>query len=282
MRLGANVFGFENAAQWAALHIEKGYGAAYWPLGEDAPENLIKDYMNAAEDHGLVIAEVGIWRNLLDPDPEKRRENFDFAVRRLETAEKVGARCCVNISGSRNTIWDAPHMKNLTQETFDMVVDDTRRLIDAVDPKRTCFTLEPMPWMYPHDETDMLRLLKAVDRRAFKVHADMVNLVNSYDKYISTGELTRKFFGALGNDIRSVHVKDTWVSETELTLHIEEALPGEGTFDYPALFECCDKLDADLPMMLEHLSTAQEYDAAAANIKRIAAENGRTFVTGGR
>jgi sugar phosphate isomerase/epimerase len=282
MRLGANVFGFENAAQWAELHIEKGYGAAYWPLGEDASEALIRDYVNAAGDAGLLIAEVGIWNNMLDPDPEKRKANFEYAVRRLETAEKVGARCCVNVSGSRSSIWDGPHMKNLTQETFDMVVEDTQRLIDAVKPEKTCYTLEPMPWMYPHDEQDALRLIKAVDRAAFKVHADMVNLVNSYDKYIATGEMTRKFFGALGKEIRSVHVKDTWVSETELTLHIEEALPGRGAFDYPALFECCAKLDEDLPMMLEHLSTAEEYDLAADHIKAVAGALGLTFVKGRR
>lgn len=280
MRLGANVFGYENASQWAQLHTCKGYGAAYWPLGEDASGELIKDYMHAAEDAGLIIAEVGIWNNMLDPDQEKRRANFEYAVRRLETAERVGARCCVNISGSRSGVWDGPHMKNLTQETFDMVVEDTQRLIDAVKPKNTCYTLEPMPWMYPHDEQDALRLIKAVDREAFKVHADMVNLVNSYDKYIATGDLTRKFFGALGGYIRSVHVKDTRVSDTELTLHIEEALPGRGVFDYPVLFECCARLDDDLPMMLEHLSTPEEYDEAADHIKALAARLGKTFVQG--
>ena len=282
MRLGANVFGYENASQWAQLHTCKGYGAAYWPLGEDASGELIKDYMHAAEDAGLIIAEVGIWNNMLDPDQEKRRANFEYAVRRLETAERVGARCCVNISGSRSGVWDGPHMKNLTQVTFDMVVEDTQRLIDAVKPKNTCYTLEPMPWMYPHDEQDALRLIKAVDREAFKVHADMVNLVNSYDKYIATGDLTRKFFGALGGYIRSVHVKDTRVSDTELTLHIEEALPGRGAFDYPALFECCARLDDDLPMMLEHLSTPEEYDEAADHIKAVAARLGKTFVQGRR
>lgn len=278
MRLGAPVFGCMTAAQWAEAHLRRGYGAAYWPLSDDAPECDVRDYAAAASDAGLVISEVGIWNNMNDPDPAKRRANFRAAVRRLVTAEKVGARCCVNISGSRSGIWDGPDPRNLTEETFEMVVRDSQRLIDEVQPKRTRYTLEPMPWMYPHDENDELRLIKAIDRPAFAVHADMVNLVNSYDKYIATGEMTDRFFAALKPWIRSVHLKDTLIVPDKLTLHISEAAPGEGDFDYAAIFRNCAALDADLPMMIEHLPTEEDYDRAAGNIRRMAADMGYAFV----
>lgn len=278
MRLGAPVFGFSSASQWTQAHRIKGYTAAYWPLDDNAPEWQRAEYLRAAQDNGLLIAEVGVWNNMLDPDPEKRRINFESAVRRLETAEYVSARCCVNISGSRSAIWDGPDMRNLTDETYGMVVDTTRRLIDAVAPTHTCYTLEPMPWMYPHDEQDALRLIRDVNRPAFAVHADMVNLVNSYDKYIATGEMTDRFFGALRAHIRSVHLKDTRIVPDRLTLHIGEALPGEGEFDYKALIRNCAALDDDLPMMIEHLKNETEYDRASANIRRIADEMGLSFM----
>jgi len=277
MRLGAPVFGFNTADEWIKAHERKGYKAAYWPLRDDAPEARVSEFVRATADNDIVIAEVGIWNNMLDPDPAKRSENFDKAVKRLETAERVGARCCVNISGSRSPLWDGPDMRNLTEETYWMVVEDTRRLIDAVDPKNTRYTLEPMPWMFPHDEQDVLRLIKDIDRPAFAAHVDMVNLVNSYDKYIATGAMTDRFFGALKPHIRSVHLKDTRIIPDRLTLHIDEALPGEGEFDYPALLRNCAALDEDLPMMIEHLRGEEEYDRAAANIRRIAAEMGLSF-----
>lgn len=278
MRLGANVFGFKNAAEWARLHVEKGYGAAYWPLRDDADENEIRDYVNAAADADLVIAEVGIWNNLIDPDLDKRRANFERAVRRFETAEKVGARCCVNVSGSRGEVWYGAHPKNLTPETFDMIVDYAQRLIDTVKPQRTCFTLEPMQWMYPHDENDALNLIKAIDREAFQVHTDMANLINSYDKYIATGDVTKKFFNALGGHIRSVHLKDIKINEKILTVHIDEVMPGTGEFDFETLFDCCNKLNPDLPMMIEHLSGAEKYDRAAAFFKGVAEKMGLSFI----
>ena len=277
MRLGAPVFGFSSAKEWIEAHAKKGYKAAYWPLRDDAPTQQVNEYLNAARDNDLVIAEVGIWNNMLDPDPIKRRKNFDMAVRRLETAEYVSARCCVNISGSRSALWDGPHPKNLTKETYDMVVETTQRLIDSVSPTHTKFTLEPMPWMYPHDEVDALNLIRDIDRPAFAAHVDMVNLVNSYDKYIATGAMTDRFFSALKPYIRSVHLKDSIIIPEKLTLHISEALPGEGEFDYPTLLRNCAALDEDLPMMIEHLQGEDQYDRAAANIRRIAAEIGLKF-----
>ena len=277
MRLGAPVFGHTSASEWVQAHVKKGYKAAYWPLRDDAPIAQINEYLSAARDNDLVIAEVGIWNNMLDPDPAKRKENFNKAVKRLETAEYVSARCCVNISGSRSSLWDGPHPLNLTKETYDMVVEDTRRLIDAVNPTHTKYTLEPMPWMYPHDEQDVLCLIRDIARDAFAAHVDMVNLVNSYDKYIATGAMTDRFFGALRPYIRSVHLKDTRIIPERLTLHIDEALPGEGEFDYPTLLRNCAALDEDLPMMIEHLQKEEQYDRAAANIRRIAAEIGLSF-----
>ena len=40
--------------------------------------------------HDVVIAEVGAWRNLLDPDPVKRRDNVAYVTGRLALAEALG------------------------------------------------------------------------------------------------------------------------------------------------------------------------------------------------
>lgn len=261
MRLGSNVEGYKSASEWALMHVQRGLGAAYWPLSDSAPESEIEEYLEAARSHELVIAEVGVWNNVLDPDPVKREENIAKAIARLRTAERVSARCCVNISGSRSPVWDGPHPQNLTRETFDLVVATTQRIIDAVAPKNTRYALEPMPWMYPNDTRSMLALINAVNRRAFGVHVDMVNLVNSYDKIYRTGELTSEFFMYLKPYICSVHLKDVDIDVNRLTLHIGEVQPGQGVFDVNELLMQCARLP-DVPVMLEHLATQVEYDQA--------------------
>ena len=128
MRIGADVGRFEAPADWVQAHRERQYGACIFPLSHDADAERIGDFRRAADDAGLVIAEVGAWSNPLDPDPEKRRAAMELNIARLQLAETVGARCCVNIAGSRHPeIWMAPHRNNLTQETFDEIVKNTRR-----------------------------------------------------------------------------------------------------------------------------------------------------------
>ena len=276
MRLGAPVFDYTTAAAWANAHMAKGFGAAYWPLNEGAKPEEENAYLQAARNCDLVIAEVGIWNNLLDRDPKKQEANIQYAIARLRTADRVRARCCVNISGSKSSFWDGPHPDNLSPETFSEVVQITQRIIDEAAPAHTSYTLEPMPWMLPYDVQSLQKLIKAINRKHFAVHVDMCNLVNSFDKVYRTGEMARAFFEAFGPYIRSVHAKDTLLQEKRLTLHIDEAIPGQGIFDYDTLLQECHKLD-DIPVMAEHLETEAEYDQATGFLMKKAEALGIPF-----
>ncbi len=275
MRLGAPVFNFHSAGEWADAHVRKGLGAAYWPLADNATAAERDAYLHAAQARHLVIAEVGIWNNLLDPDPARQEANILAAIQKLKLADAIGARCCVNISGSCSAIWDGPHPDNLTAKTFDAVVRITRRILDAAAPSRTFYTLEPMPWMYPCDLDSMQRLLAAVDHPRFGVHIDMCNLMNTPDKVFRNAELTRDWFAALGPRIRSIHAKDVRL-HPRLTVHIDEALPGQGQFDFDELLRLAHAL-GDVPVMCEHLSAETDYDQAVAFFKSRAAALGLAF-----
>lgn len=272
MRLGAPVTGYHNAAEWVRLHAERGLGAAYWPLPEGASPQEEAAFCTAAAEAGLVIAEVGIWNNVLDEEPNTREANIRHAIARLKTADRVGARCCVNIAGSRSAQWDGPHPRNLTEETFACVVRTTQRILDEAAPKRTFFTLEPMPWMYPHDADSTQRLIDAIARPTFGVHVDMVNMINAYEKVYATGALIRDYFARFAPYIRSVHAKDVCIGNG-LTLHIHEALPGEGLLDFDALLTASAGL-TDLPVMAEHLKTDAEYAQAVGFLQKRAAALG--------
>ena len=53
-------------------------------------------------------------------------------------AEAVGALCCADIAGSYHpTVWYGPHPKNISKEFFDATVENCRRVIDEIKPKRT-------------------------------------------------------------------------------------------------------------------------------------------------
>lgn len=270
MRLGGPIF--EKPAdpvEWAAAVRRLGYRAAYCPLTETADDATVAAFAAAAADADLVIAEVGAWSNPLSPDPTVAAKALALCQARLDLAERIGARCCVNICGSRGEQWDGPHPDNLTPETFDRVVECVRAILDTVQPRRAAYTLETMPWMVPDSVESYERLLQAVDRPGFAVHFDPVNLVCSPQRYFATGALIREFVDRLGPHIRSVHAKDIALSG-KLTVHLDECRPGLGGLDYPVFLKALSTLSPDLPVMLEHLPSAEEYAAAAEHLRSVA------------
>jgi sugar phosphate isomerase/epimerase len=277
MRLGGPIpGGFTGPEEWAELHTQLGYGAAYCPLGPSATDDVVGAYVAAADGAGLVIAEVGAWSNPLSPDEAKRKEARDLCERSLDLADRVGARCCVNIAGSLGSKWDGPDPRDLTPEAFDAVVECTRAIIDAVKPTRTFYTLETMPWMYPDSAESYLRLVEAVERHAFGVHLDPVNLICSPERYAHNAALVRDFVDRLGPRIRSCHAKDV-VLRDELTVHLDEVPPGKGHLDYAVFLTAVDGVDPDMPVMLEHLQNTNQYRSAAEHIRSVAAACGLTL-----
>lgn len=119
-----------------------------------------------------------------------------------------------------------------------------------------------MPWMVPNSIEGMQALLNAVGRRQFAVHADMCNMVNSFEKVYENAALTRRFFRTFGRQIKAVHAKDICLGK-KLTLQITEVMPGQGVMDLDTVLTECEALDADMPVMVEHLNGEQEYTAAA-------------------
>ena len=146
MRLGAPVPSGSSPEAWIETLRARGFRTAYWPLDDDAGADDVAAYASAAAAADVVIAEVGAWSNPLSPDDATRVIAIERCKSRLELADRVGARCCVNIAGSRSESLDGPHPDNLSRDTFALIVDTVRDIIDTVGPQRTHYTLEPMPW----------------------------------------------------------------------------------------------------------------------------------------
>jgi sugar phosphate isomerase/epimerase len=273
--LGAPVFEpYADPDGWIRALGKLGYRAAYSPVSIDDNEATVKAYAKAAREAGIIIAEVGAWSNPISPDPAQAKAAFDKCVRSLHLADQLGANCCVNVSGSRNLEhWAGPHMENLTRETFDRVVEVTRRIIDEVKPTQTYFVLEPMPWAYPFSADSYLELLKAIDRESFAVHLDPMNMITSPEIFFNNGDMIRDCFRKLGPFIRSCHAKDIILREDIYTPHLTETRAGLGKMDYSAFLTELSKLD-NIPLMIEHLKTAEEYKLAADYIRSIAASHG--------
>jgi sugar phosphate isomerase/epimerase len=280
VRLGGPIYlKSDDPRELAREHRRLGYSAAYCPAIPLADADRIRAVRDAYAAEDVVIAEVGAWKNMMDPDPATRAANMKYIIERMALADQVGARCCVTIGGSYNPkVWYGPHPNNFSEQFFEATVANCRQVIDAVKPTRTKFSLEIMGWAFPEGPDSYVRLMRAIDRpRAFGVHLDVCNAVNSPERFYRNADLIKDCFAKLGPSILSCHAKDLeWV--VELNVHFKEVIPGRGQIDYRAYLTCLAQCPVEAPLMLEHLSSAEQYEEAARYIRDTGKAAGVTFV----
>ena len=277
MRLGGTVAGaYAGPEEWERLLVDSKFRAVTAPFSCRTPRDTIDAYCEIAKKHDVLIAEVGVWKNLFDPDPVAAAAAMEYAKNQLALADDLGIACCVNIAGTAGSAgWDGADESNYTKETYDRIVSSVREILDEVRPKRAWYCLEPMPWMVPDGPDEYLRLICDVDRPMFGAHMDFVNMINSPRRYLCADAFIEECFAKLGPYIKSTHIKDSHMDRMRLTTVLTECSPGEGELDLAKVLRSIERhLPADAPVLLEHMETFEEYRVAYEAVASAAAEAG--------
>jgi len=218
-----------------------------------------------------MVAEVGVWTGLNVPDPEKRRDARERVVAGLRLADQIGAQCCVTIFGAKHPErHSGPHPGNFDPQFVEEGVRIVQGVLDEVQPQETKLTMEMLPWAVPDSVENTLELIAAVDRPAFGVHLDPVNIINCPRRYYDTSAVLRQCFERLGPHLVACHAKDVVQDESVFPFHVHETRLGTGRMDYATYLRGLHALGSDVPLMMEHLQTADQYAEAAAEVRRVA------------
>lgn len=266
--------GADDVYALARAHRERGLSAAYCPqVALDDGERL-REVREAFAAEGILLAEVGGWRNMLHPDAAEARRERQRMAEYLAIADEVGALCAITCIGSPGGPGQGSHDAfNFSADAFAAAVDNARWLIDTVKPKRARFVYEIYPFSVADSPANIRRLLDAVDRPQFAAHMDLVNLVNCPRLYYENAALARESVRLFGDRIVSAHAKDLAMRE-EVSVIMHEVRPGRGVIDYRAYLRVLHELPQAVPLMLEHLPTQQEYDLGADYIRKVAGAEG--------
>ena len=277
MLLGGTVAGrYAGPEEWEQLLVRSRFKAVTAPFDCRTPRKETDAYRSVCDRHGVLIAEIGVWKNIFDPDPLAAKEALAYADGQLALADELGISCCVNIAGTEGTAgWDAADPSNFTDETYERIVCSVRGILDRVSPKHAFYSLEPMPWMIPDSPEVYLQLIRDVDRPQFAAHMDFVNMINCPRKALAPEAFIEECFRSLAPMIKSTHIKDSRMDPMRLTTVLEECSPGEGTLDFGAVLKIIDRyLPADAPVLLEHMVTFDEYAKAYDYLANIAEKTG--------
>ena len=276
MRLGiARKIPSSSPDEWAEKCVELGIGAVNFPKKCTDSDAEIDSHLRACRDHGLVIAEVGAWGCKPEPlTPENMAEKMRWRKRQLELAEYVGANCCVDITGSAGAVWTGGCRENYDPGFQQAIIDGIREIVDEVKPVRTFYTLEPMPWMIPYSPENYLEVLDKIDRPQVAVHMDAINMISSPEKLLFNREFLDHCFELLGPRTKACHLKDVKL-ETPLTVLLIESACGEGDLDILHYLELAHAVSPDMPVIIEHLSTVEEYLASLHYVQDLIARSGK-------
>ena len=253
--------------EWAAKHKALGLDTVNFPVCCDDGEDVYMAYKKAADQAGLSIAEVGVWRNTLAADPDERKHWIDYAVRQLRMADAIGADCCVNVVGTPyGPRWDGGYRENFSRELWNMAVSMIQQIIDTAQPTHTKFCIESMPWMIPSSPDEYLRLTEDVDREMFGTHLDVVNMITTPSRYFFNDEFLMECFEKLHGTIVSCHLKDIRL-KPEYTFQLQECACGEGTLNLELYAQLATAENPHMPMIIEHLTTDEEYVASVKYVR---------------
>lgn len=268
MRLGlSSSLEHKTPEEWGKRQRDLGCRAVNFPVDYRTDQELIDRYERAAAENGLMIAEVGAWCNPVSLDEKTRDEAIARCIGQLKLADRLQARCCVNVAGSRGKRWDGAYRENLTEETWDLTVKSIQLILDEAKPVNSFYTIEPMPWIYPMSPEEYLELIKAVDRPKFAVHMDVFNWITSPRRYLCNEEFMEECFRLLGPYIRSCHLKDVLLRQ-EFTMQLQETACGQGEINLEKYAQLIQHTDPEMPVIIEHLESDDAYLQSLSYVKK--------------
>ena len=258
LRLGGPTFGTKKDPQaLVEYQLQNGYAAAYDPGVQDPV--LLDEILQAYAENDIILAEVGAYGiNILEEDEKILEQNIQTIIQRLARAERIGALCCVGHGGRviRPTHrYPRCNPENFSRASIDKMIPIIQRIVDTVKPVKTKYTLETENRYLPDNPDVYLEMLKAVDRPGFAAHLDPTNIISSIRRYYFNGDFIRECFAKLGPYIRSTHAKDIDMGRSPNFL--VRTFVGNGELDYGTFLTEIVKLDADVPLMIEHVTEPQ-------------------------
>jgi sugar phosphate isomerase/epimerase len=239
----------------------------------DRPDR-IDSLVETLTDAGVSIAGLAGYRNLVAPDPEKRRANIDFIAHCLELAPRFGTSVVATETGTRNADGDwTDSPDNWRVETWELLDDAIGELVSVAERSDAILALEASVKNVLRTTGQLTGVLEGFPSQHLQVLCDPYNYLSSH--LIPARErLTADFLDRFEHRFVLAHLKDVDQGGAEV------ATPEFGTGVYPQqlYLEFLATKRPDLPLILEHLPL-DHVPAASRRVRELADQYVRTTLS---
>lgn len=255
-RLGAFSYDFA-AGEWEQMaEAFQAFGLEAVQLGGELLDECIADpdriepAVAALTARGISVAGLAGYRNLVDPDPDRRRRNLDVLSRCLELAPRFGTSVVASETGtrSRDGNWSDAH-ENWSPATWELLLDSLDQLVPVAERSGSILALEAHIRNVLKTPGQLLRLLERFPSQHLQVICDPYNFVTR-DLLDAQARLTADLLDRFESRFVLAHLKDVALEEDGVVRTPEF---GTGTFAQRPYLEFLRARRPDLPLIFEHL-----------------------------
>jgi sugar phosphate isomerase/epimerase len=245
---------------------------------------LLKDCLDHADEIGSVverleaedisIAALAGYRNLVAPDPGKRRANIDFIARCLELAPRFSTSVVATETGTRHPDGDwTDSPDNWRAETWELLDDAIGELLPVAERSGAILALEASVKNVLRTAGQLVGLLERFPSDHLQVVCDPYNYLSS-QLLPARKRLTRDLLDRFEHRFVLAHLKDVDPGGAE----VATGEFGTGVFPQDVYLEFLAARRPDLPLILEHLPLDHVL-AAAGQVRELAGQYVRTTLS---
>jgi sugar phosphate isomerase/epimerase len=226
------------------------------------------------EAEGISIAALAGYRNLVAPDPGKRRANIDHIAHCLELAPRFGTSVVATETGTRHPDGDwTDSPENWRPETWALLDEAIGELVPVAERSGAILALEASVKNVLRTAGQLIGLLERFPSEHLQVVCDPYNYLSS--ALLPTRErLTARFLQRFEHRFVLAHLKDVDPGGAETGT----GEFGTGVFPQNLYLEFLAEHRSDLPLILEHLPL-DHVPEAARRVRELADQYVRTTLS---
>jgi sugar phosphate isomerase/epimerase len=226
----------------------------FWRYNERADVSSLmparcKEIAGIYRDAGITIHSIGVYTNLIHPDPAERKANLDYFEAMMNIGAHMGVNAFISEAGHfRDPKEPEPRVSHHFQDEVWIYMLETARQLAAIAQKyQAKVLLEGFYRGFLASAKRLRMFLEEVNSPHIRALLDPANLIEVND--------LEEMFNQLGPWIDCLHAKDRKV-------HVERGVPaGQGSLDYVKFVTLAARHTPRAPLVLEYVGPKDYRDA---------------------
>lgn len=225
-------------------------------LTADRCRAIADDYRSA----GVSIHSVGVYTNLIHPDPAERNANLAYFEAMMNVAHLMGVKWLITEAGHYDSGKHEPGVPyDLREDVWHRMVATAKDLAHLAKQHDCTVLFEPFYRGFLASAKRMRVFLDEVDSPHIRALLDPANLLEMND--------LDEMFNQLGPRIDCLHAKDR-------KLHVDQGVAaGKGDLDYLKFVRLAAERAPNVPLILEYVGS-KDYKAALTHLRAKLSEAG--------